>query len=107
MHFSIVSCLFRMALMNIFDMFDLDDNGLLSREEFNLYNVRTGDETVTDDEWRVVSENFSMNHGELTIKGFVELHQLEAKDTEGDTDDMWLSLAQVGYDTQLQMSEVV
>uniref|UniRef100_A0A914X2H7 EF-hand domain-containing protein n=1 Tax=Plectus sambesii TaxID=2011161 RepID=A0A914X2H7_9BILA len=96
---------FRMVLMNVFDMFDLDDNGLLNREEFNLYNVRTGDETVTDDEWRVVSENFSMSSGELTMKGFVELHQLEAKDAEGDTDDMWLSLAQVGYDSQLQLSE--
>jgi hypothetical protein len=49
------SCfLFRMVLMNIFDVCDLDDNGTLCREEFNIYNVRTGDEQVTDEEWRVV-----------------------------------------------------
>lgn len=41
--------------MNVFDMFDLDDNGCLSRDEFNVYNVRTGDLDVTDQEWQVLT----------------------------------------------------
>ena len=35
-------------------MCDLDGNGTLNREEFNLYNLRTSGEEVADDEWEVV-----------------------------------------------------
>ena len=35
-------------------MADLDGNGLLSREEFNWYNLRTSGEDIADDEWQVV-----------------------------------------------------
>ena len=35
-------------------MCDLDNDGLLSREEFNLFNVRTSGEEVADEEWEVV-----------------------------------------------------
>jgi hypothetical protein len=44
----------RKTLEEIFDMFDLDGNNLLSREEFSWFNIRTSDEAVADDEWRVV-----------------------------------------------------
>lgn len=35
-------------------MADLDGNGLLSRDEFSWFNIRTSDENVADDEWQVV-----------------------------------------------------
>ena len=55
---------------------DLDGNGTLSRTEFNLFNWRTSGEEVQDDEWQVVRDNFSMKNGELTMEGFLQLHQV-------------------------------
>ena len=46
--------IFRKALERIFDISDLDGNNLLSREEFNWFNIRTSGEEVEDDEWEVV-----------------------------------------------------
>lgn len=34
--------IFRVMLMNLFDMFDLDNDGLLNREEFELYSLMSG-----------------------------------------------------------------
>lgn len=67
-----------MILMNIFDACDLDDNGTLNREEFNIYNVRTGDEQVTDEEWKVVQRTYRLVfHAAFSIALFREtkLHQ--------------------------------
>ena len=44
----------REALTEIFNMSDLDNDGLLSREEFSLYNLRVSGEEVNDEEWEVV-----------------------------------------------------
>lgn len=41
-------------------MCDLDDNGLLKREEFNNFNLRTSGEEVADEEWAVVEGEFSI-----------------------------------------------
>lgn len=34
--------------MNMFDLFDFDENGKLSREEFDIYNTLASDEHVLD-----------------------------------------------------------
>lgn len=39
---------FRMTLANIFDLFDFDENGTLNRTEFDIYNVVTSNDHVTD-----------------------------------------------------------
>lgn len=88
---------FRLVLEEIFDQVDLDSNGRLSREEFNLYNWRTSGEEVQDDEWAVVQANFDVEAGELTLAGFLALHQLEAEDNGGDSEDLWVSLDAMGY----------
>ncbi len=44
----------REALDDIFDVCDLDGNGLMSRDEFNWFNIRTSGEEVADEEWEVV-----------------------------------------------------
>lgn len=44
----------RYVLTDIFNMVDTDMNGLLSRDEFNQYSMRTGEDEVGDDEWEVV-----------------------------------------------------
>ena len=45
---------FKEALTEIFDLCDLDEDGLMSRDEFNWFNVRTSGEEVNDEEWTVV-----------------------------------------------------
>lgn len=59
----------RNALVDIFDMVDLDSNGTLSRDEFNMFQLRTSGEGIDDDAWEVVEENFELKKGELTRKG--------------------------------------
>lgn len=44
----------RNVLSDIFDLFDLNGDGLLSREEFNLFNLRTSGQEVADAEWEAV-----------------------------------------------------
>ena len=66
---------FETVLANIYNQVDLDGNGTLSRTEFNLFNWRTSGEEVQDDEWQVVKDNFGMKNGELTMEGFLQLHQ--------------------------------
>ena len=41
-------------MSDIFEVCDLDGNGLLSRDEFNWFNLRTSGEKVADEEWDVV-----------------------------------------------------
>ncbi|XP_003371522.1 EF hand domain containing protein [Trichinella spiralis] len=97
----------KLALMNIFDLCDLDNNGTLTREEFNLYNIRTGDETVSDEEWNVIQEHFDLKNEELTLRDFLELHEMEAEDCKSDTTDMWLSLESMGCNYKLELDEIV
>ncbi|XP_025109123.1 EF-hand calcium-binding domain-containing protein 7-like isoform X11 [Pomacea canaliculata] len=96
---------FRKALEEIFDMADLDGNGLLSRDEFSWFNIRTSDENVADDEWQVVEENVEMEKGEITKDGFLSLNVMEAEDNDGDTEDLWITLNSMGYNKALQLDE--
>lgn len=96
---------FRKALEEIFDMADLDSNGLLSREEFNWYNLRTSGEDIADDEWQVVEDNIELEQGEITRAGFIKLNEMEADDNEGDTDDLWITLTGMGFNKSLLIDE--
>ncbi|XP_038048432.1 EF-hand calcium-binding domain-containing protein 7-like [Patiria miniata] len=98
---------FRNALADIFELVDLDGNGTLSREEFNIFQLRTSGESVDDDAWEVVEENFELKKGELTRKGFMDLNQMEANDLEGDTDDLWETLHSMGFADDLKLDEAL
>nr|XP_022315541.1 EF-hand calcium-binding domain-containing protein 7-like isoform X6 [Crassostrea virginica] len=100
-----ISRAFRKALEDIFDLSDLDGNGTMSREEFNWYNIRTSDEEVGDDEWEVVEERLELENGEITKNGFLQLNELEAEDSNGDEDDMWVTLESLGFNKNLVMDE--
>ncbi|XP_066973095.1 EF-hand calcium-binding domain-containing protein 7-like [Macrobrachium rosenbergii] len=95
----------RLILEEVFQQVDLDGNGRLNRQEFNLYNWRTSGEEVQDDEWDVLQNNFDVDDGELTFNGFMALHQLEAEDNNGDSDDLWVSLEAMGYNRQGQQDQ--
>jgi hypothetical protein len=105
-----------MVLMNMFDLFDCDNDGQLSRDEFNKYNLRTGEQCTSDEEWQVLTgtrwqtrahqlhaETFDTRDGALTMKGFTQLHQMEIEESQAQLDDVWTALTAVGYDNTLSL----
>ncbi|CAO4364843.1 unnamed protein product [Caenorhabditis nigoni] len=93
---------FKYTLMNIFDSFDVDLDGLLNKQEMNFYTVASGDSELTDQDWEVYLNSFENRDGGLTMKGFIKSHEVEANDPEGNAvADLWHSLHCLGYDTQL------
>ncbi|KAK7492867.1 hypothetical protein BaRGS_00015814 [Batillaria attramentaria] len=96
---------FKKALEEIFEIADLDGNGLLSRDEFNWFNIRTSDDEVADDEWAVVEENVELESKEITKRGFISLNEMEAEDNNGDTEDLWITLNNMGFNRALEMDE--
>ena len=92
---------FQSLLSDIYIKADLDGNGSLSRTEFNLFNWRTSGEEVSDEEWRVVEENFPLLEGELTLEGFLTLHQMEAEDNQGEDSELRVTVDAMGYSPSL------
>uniref|UniRef100_A0A8C9WQF0 EF-hand calcium binding domain 7 n=1 Tax=Scleropages formosus TaxID=113540 RepID=A0A8C9WQF0_SCLFO len=96
---------FRAALSDIFEIIDLDGNGLLSLEEYNFFEQRTSGEKCDEDAWAICRENFDTKRNELTRQGFMELNLMEANDREGDPSDLWVTLESMGYNRALEMVE--
>jgi len=99
---------FREVLQDIYDRVDLDNSGSLSRAEFNLFNWRTSGEEVADEEWNVVEQNFPLtSNNELTLDGFLTLHQMEAEDNQGDPRELRVTVQAMGYNRSLVQDESV
>lgn len=96
---------FRSTLSDIFEVIDLDGNGLLSLEEYNFFEQRTSGEKCDEEAWAVCKENFDTKKNELTRQGFMELNLMEANDREGDPRDLWVTLESMGYNRALEMVE--
>ncbi|CAM2118975.1 unnamed protein product [Caretta caretta] len=95
---------FKAALSDIFEMIDLDGNGLLSLEEYNFFELRTSGEKCDEEAWDVCKENFDTKKNELTRQGFMDLNLMEANDCEGDPSDLWVTLLSLGYNKALEMT---
>lgn len=68
-HFSVFLPLcHREVLSDIFEVIDLDGNGLLSLEEYNFFELRTSGEKCDKDSWAVCKGNYSQ-HGTDTQYG--------------------------------------
>ena len=52
-----------------------------------------------------MEENFSLKDGELTLEGFMQLHQMEAEDNGGDSAELWITLNAMGYNVSLAQDE--
>ena len=53
-----------------------------------------------------VTENVELEGGKLTLDGFLKLNQMEAEDTEGDPEELWVTLSSWGYNKELKCDEV-
>ncbi|XP_041861216.1 EF-hand calcium-binding domain-containing protein 7 [Melanotaenia boesemani] len=95
----------REVLSDIFDVIDLDGNGLLSLEEYNFFELRTSGEKCDKDAWAVCKENFDMRKNQLTRQGFMELNLMEATEKDGDPADLWVTLEAMGYNRVLELVE--
>ncbi|XP_076976841.1 EF-hand calcium-binding domain-containing protein 7 isoform X2 [Tamandua tetradactyla] len=96
---------FRSTLSDMFEVIDLDGNGLLSLEEYNFFELRTSGEKCDEDAWAVCRENFDTKKNELTRQGFMDLNLMEANDREGDPSDLWVTLNSMGYNKALELTE--
>ncbi|CAI2344415.1 unnamed protein product [Caenorhabditis sp. 36 PRJEB53466] len=96
---------FQCTLMNIFDSYDVDQDGFLNFEEMNFYTTASEDTKLKKEDWDLYLSNFDHRDGKLTMKGFIQIHEMEAMDQEGNTiQDLWTSLKNLGYDSQLRSS---
>lgn len=51
-------------------------------------------------------DNFEMEDDEITLKGFLDLNMMEAQDADGDPNDLWLTLENMGYNKALELDQV-
>ncbi|TKS74259.1 EF-hand calcium-binding domain-containing protein 7 [Collichthys lucidus] len=93
----------REVLSDIFEVIDMDGNGLLSLEEYNFFELRTSGEKCDKDAWAVCKENFDMRKNQLTRQGFMELNLMEATEKDGDPADLWVTLEAMGYNRMLEL----
>ncbi|XP_072130000.1 EF-hand calcium-binding domain-containing protein 7 isoform X2 [Mobula birostris] len=96
---------FRAALSDIFEVIDLDGNGLLSFDEYNFFELRTSGEKCDSEAWVLCQENFDTKKNQLTRQGFMELNLMEANDREGDPRDLWITLESMGYNRALEIQK--
>lgn len=55
-----------------------------------------------------LTENFEHNdEGEVTLKGFLDLHEKVATDESGGERELWTIIEGMGYDRQLKLLKVI
>lgn len=55
----------------------------------------------------LLSANFDMTgDDEITLRGFLALHEMTAIDEEGGEEELWQVLQGLGYNRQLQLNQV-
>lgn len=47
-----------------------------------------------------------MKDDEISLKGFHDLNMMEAQDADGDPNDLWLTLENMGFNKALELDQV-
>lgn len=47
-----------------------------------------------------------MQDDEISLKGFLDLNMMEAQDADGDPNDLWLTLENMGFNKALELDQV-
>lgn len=47
-----------------------------------------------------------MKDDEISLKGFLDLNMMEAQDADGDPNDLWLTLENMGFNKALELDQV-
>ncbi|CAD5223349.1 unnamed protein product [Bursaphelenchus okinawaensis] len=96
---------YKVMLMNTFDIFDLDDDGLLTREELETYRMLSGGGRISPDDWAVLEKTCQMRDKMMTMKGFIDMHQFDIKTmSERQRLDLWGKLKELGYNRKFYLS---
>jgi len=99
---------FKGVLNDLFEMCDIDGDGRLSREEFNLFQQVTSDEDVDDEAWEIVTENVEMDDEKITRQGFQHLHLMQAREEGVDPqEELMDSLLAYGYSPSLNLDNAL
>ncbi|GAU95690.1 hypothetical protein RvY_07270-1 [Ramazzottius varieornatus] len=96
------------ALSDIFEMIDLNGDGVVDREEFGIFALRTTGEELKDADWHVVTTTFCWGKDYLDKEAFLQLHRMEVRDSnEEELKDVWLTLASMGYNFDLSLDKAI
>jgi hypothetical protein len=90
------------VLREVFDRFDVDRDGALSKAELEAFAVasKTG-ENLSQDEIKQLGTFFDTNEsGDLTHKGFEQMYLMQTASTPEDT---WRDIKALGYDKTLEL----
>jgi len=99
---------FKGVLDDLFEMCDIDGDGRLSRDEFNLFQQITSDEEVDDEAWEIVTENVEMDDEKITRQGFQHLHLMQAREEGVDPqEELMDSLLAYGYSPSLNLDNAL
>lgn len=92
------------AMGKIMSLFDTSGNGRLSKDELKEFQKRTESTDELNDEfdalWETIQQNFNTVNGELTMSGFIAIH--EAQLVEGGDEDFQSLFLSTGFSPQLE-----
>ncbi|KAJ2358895.1 hypothetical protein IWW50_003081 [Coemansia erecta] len=89
------------ALLEIFDRYDEDKDGMLSDTELQAFAKFTNGSEFGTDELTDIHDYLKCDErGWLLKEGFLQMYSLQT--ASGDTDETWRDLKKHGYDDELQ-----
>ncbi|XP_065189442.1 uncharacterized protein LOC135820065 [Sycon ciliatum] len=95
------------AFEEVFRRHDLDGSGGLDRDEYTYFHERCGEDSLGDEDWQVIIDNFTTNpSGELTLNGFLQLQMAILRDTvDSNNLESWRIIDAMGYNRKLELVE--
>uniref|UniRef100_A0A915CXY8 Uncharacterized protein n=1 Tax=Ditylenchus dipsaci TaxID=166011 RepID=A0A915CXY8_9BILA len=76
------------------------------RAEFEAYSILSGSGKVLEEKWQKICQNFELRNSCLSMRTFLEMHQVEAESygPRGILRDMWLAVRELGHNKKFFMS---